>query len=142
MEIEERSEREIAEERDREARRLFVEGLRALADWYEAHPGVLVPKYGHTINVSAEAEEFRASARSGGGWAKMFTDQWVVLRRTFGPIILDVFTPRRAVCTARVVGTRLVPEQPAVPAREEPVVEWDCAPVLGLLDDEAPEGKE
>ena len=45
----------------------------------------------------------------------------------FGPLTLTALIEQSAVCTARIVGTKVLP---AMPERMIDVLEWDCAPIL------------
>lgn len=52
----------------------------------------------------------------------------------------SIFTPRKAVCEARVVGTEEVevPDFTAVPTKkvQRDVIEWDCHPLLESIGDD------
>ena len=105
----------------------FADGLRALADWIDANPGVVdVPEV--TLNVPFfDREEFTEAVKAlGGHREKIAHDSYFVVRRTFGEgVQLDVYMPREQVCRKVVLGTREVPER-VVPARTEEIVEWVC----------------
>ena len=130
----------------------FAEGLRLVADWFEAHPEVELP--------SAEISCYRLHSKTTAGITaralsdhgrceKVFSDTLVELSRMFGVVKLAYYGTRSNVCEQVRVGTRVVPEQyvapkPAteghvVPEHEEAVYEWRCAPLLGKPDVEVTE---
>jgi hypothetical protein len=114
----------------------FAAKLRALATWYENHPNVPPPTDGtleFTIyEFNSKPEEIRAI----GSGDKTYDGDWfryIVTRDGFKLTFSDY---RQNVCTAVVVGKRMVPTQviPAVPAipervieaHEEDITEWQC----------------
>lgn len=128
-----------------EARKKFIDGLRALADWFEAHPDIPTPRGEVAINLYSmdTKEEAATFARALGRCDKRYQDSILYISRRFGAIRLEALFMRDSVCTKRVVGTREIPEQviPArseeiIPARTEEIVEWDCEPILKPSDPE------
>jgi hypothetical protein len=121
--------------------RTFAEGLRQIADWYEAHPETALP-YDNmgsgylTVYHEPETKERVAEiARALGHAEKDFTSisDRFILKRSFNGVGLRFVFDRKAVCTARVVGTRTIAAQPAreaQPEREVDVIEWDCHAIL------------
>jgi len=109
----------------------FTTGLRAMADWYEAHPEAPVP-HDVTIRVSCKdtKEEVARVARLLGSAEKEFGASTFSLIKKFGPLGLAFLFWRATVCERRVVGTRTIPAVAAQPEREEEIVEWDCHPLL------------
>ena len=106
----------------------FVRDLRALADFYTAHPTLPIPvvspvnAFVYTRAELADAARALSTAAKGGSFG------WFYLRKQITPsLILDINVERAKVCTPRVVGTKLVPAQAE---RFEEVLEWDCGPVL------------
>ena len=77
-----------------------------------------------------DADTLRAIARAFGTSEKQFNGDLFSISRQFGALRLKFISDRKAVCTARVVGTRTIPARPAEPEREVEVVEWDCEPIL------------
>ena len=70
---------------------------------------------------------------------KEYTEDYFSLIRSFGPHTLSYFTSRSAVCTAKVVGKKMVEARPSsyfpeVPAHEEDIIEWECSPLLEITD--------
>lgn len=122
----------------------LVGSLRELADWYESHPDMPVPyeldQPMFVFLYGRSAEEVKAILRTLGSFEKHFnepSDGDFEAWKRIGGLTLKFHTKRDAVCTARVVGKRLVPEvvvparkRTVEPAHEVDVVEWDCEPIL------------
>jgi hypothetical protein len=112
-------------------RKDVITGLREYADFLEQHPSVPEPCI-TTFNVFAwSPDEFRAMAREIGAAKKGENGSWLYLRKTFGngAVGFDLNTGRDAICTRKVVGTRIVPAKPATeatPETTEDIIEWDC----------------
>ncbi len=105
----------------------FVAGLRALADWYEAHPEQRRPLGLLNVFVSTKSDLIEAT-RALGTVQKNAYGAWFSVSRSFGGgVTLEVNIARGQVCTRRVVGTTMVPAQPASVVEIE---EWDCDPLL------------
>ena len=103
----------------------YARGLRAIADWYEAHPDIPVP---HTdevgiYGVKETKEEAARIAEALKPCQKAWDGEFFRLKREFDGLILSFVFMRSAVCTARVVGHRVIP---AEPEHVVEVVEWDC----------------
>lgn len=140
------------------ARYEFVEGLRALADFYDTHPDFPLPgnveverasePYHFTFKSNAyrDAEQYAAMVSElGGKREKVERDYsanggaaYLDTVRALSPLVaIGVTTFRETVCERRVVGTEKVmvpdPTAPAAPLVEveREVYEWDCKPVLG-----------
>lgn len=118
-----------------------VQGLRALADFIEANPGLpWDPTYWELGVYGINAEDAAAFARSTGTWDKIpagSDGELLKIQRSFGPIKLGVFARRDEVCEKVVVGTETVaiPDPVALAAVptvevEREVVEWKCRPLL------------
>jgi len=113
----------------------YARGLRAIADWYEAHPDIPVP---HTseIGVYGVEETREEAARIALALApcrKEHDEGAFRLARDFDGLTLKFVFARSAVCARRVVGYRVIP---AWPERVVEVVEWDCEPsVLAEVED-------
>lgn len=114
----------------------FAERLRAVADWYDAHPGVPVP-YLPSLNafIVEGRDEFAVVAKRLGHAEKGIAGDLFYLRVTIAGLNLDFNIGRTEVCEARVVGTREIPARaayhlPATEARTEDVIEWECRSIL------------
>ena len=107
----------------------YVQGLRLLADWYEAHPETELPYEAERVAyIFVEKTGLQALLGAfGGHWTKTARDGLFYATRMFGPLTLTALIAQSAVCTARVVGTKVLP---AMPERTIDVLEWDCAPIL------------
>jgi hypothetical protein len=124
------------------ARREFVQGLRAIADFYDQNPHAYYDGMHLTLNMYAAGREARHTlaemARAFGACNKSYDERTVTLSRSFGEqITLAVFAPRERVCRRVVTGERFLPARivPAtkevhIPARREPLVAWECDPFL------------
>jgi hypothetical protein len=123
-----------AQQKDRED---FIQGLRDLADWYEASTEVKAPWYLSASIYMDDKEEARAVAKSSqGGIDKIYMDGDLTLRKEFGDVVrFSARADRKTVCTAKVVGTEEV-EVPdysvPTPTKKEvrEVIEWQCDPLL------------
>lgn len=110
-----------------------IAGLRAAADWLEAHP-VVATTGDVTIQLDTygddnDRERAGAMLRILGPCAKGWGASMLTLRKMMSPgVQIVAYFWRDAICTARQVGTRTVP---ASLAREEPIYEWDCPALLG-----------
>lgn len=109
----------------------FAIGLRQIADWYEAHQEVKLPELKLSVYTETETPQRAAElVRMLGSVTKEMEPSFFVLTRSFNGIALRFAFYRSTLCTRRVVGTRLIPAQPARPEREEEIVEWDCHAIL------------
>ena len=114
----------------------FTDGLRAVADWYDAHPDISLPE-GCLRGWLSTLEEAAETARALGRCRKEFIGDVFALERDFGGgVALRFLASRGTVCTRRVTGTRMIPAQPAQPERPVDIVEWDCHSVLVQPDDQ------
>lgn len=122
----------------------FIDGLRAIADFYSAHTELPLPQdLGLYVWLSEFSEDKRPVrvrlaewARALGRADKYATDSAFGLQRLFGGVQLKVLASRESVCVARQIGTRIVPAQEE---REVPVYEWDCDPILAGVEEVAGE---
>lgn len=123
---------------DNMQRKGYTDGLRELADWYDAHPEIDIPG-NHELNVSHlnSKDEARALIRALGACKKDYGSSLVTISRNFGSIAVKFLFYRESVCRKVVVGTRDVPEKviPAapeqvIPAHVEEITEWKCEPIL------------
>ena len=120
------------------------QGLREIADFYDAHPELKLP-YNDNISVyNLKGEELADFARAMGKAEKVVDDWSFQLVKTFpSGRTLRTYTGRENVCERVVVGTetvaaQLIPAKEAVliPATTKEVVEWRCPEsILGLTND-------
>ena len=107
----------------------WLDGLRAMAEWFEQHPERIQLTGGwKSVNISifaSDKTELVQLVRELGRVEKIQSNGLFYCRRRFGPHSVDAVTSRSKVCTRVVTGTRLIPEE-IVPAREEEIVEWEC----------------
>jgi hypothetical protein len=140
----------VTENDTRTERQKAVDGIRALADFLEAHPDLDAPDTDRfhvclTWNGDPKAEMAKwARAASHLKPVKDFdSDQFARLLIPFGPTSIEVFANRSQICERVVTGvtqvTETVPDPELVKAvplvevtREIEDVEWVCTP---LLDD-------
>lgn len=115
-------------------RRAYVTGLRALADFIEAHPALPLPYAGSANAYAADKAELQTIAREPGvKWEKAADANFFYLKTRFvGGHSYDVNVDRPAVCRKVVTGTRVIPAKP-----EETVDEfhWICdEPLLAAVE--------
>lgn len=121
----------------------YVDSLRQLADFYEAHSEIPLPGGAAEMRIYQvnSRKDAATLARAFGACEKEYTDDLFYITKKIGAISLcGVFT-RNEVCERVVVGTRIVPERvvPAIqaqpeqviPEQEEEIYEWKCSPILG-----------
>ncbi len=123
-------------------RRHFIEGLRAVADFYEQNADAYYDGMHITLNMyvwgGAARHTLRATARAFGQCDKLYDDRNVTVSRQFSEqISVAVFAPRAKVCRRVVTGVRILPARivPAtneihIPAARIEIVEWQCDPLL------------
>ena len=105
-----------------------ITDLRALADFYEAHPTLPIPVVSPVNAFVYTRAELADAARALGTAAKEGSFGWFYLRKQITPsLILDINVERAKVCTARIVGSKIVPAQAE---RVEDILEWECGSVL------------
>ena len=116
----------------------YAESLKLLAEFYDDVPDDFpVPYVANSFNCyikvfNNKAEQLAQAIKVTqilGGIEKEYFDNFAYLKRKFGELELQFVLDRDAVCTRKVVGTKVVPEQ-TLPARIEEIVEWDCHPLL------------
>lgn len=118
-------------------RRMFIQGLRDMADFFENHPDLKFPHYSG-LNVFVNTREEIAEIARQSTWSKVYAGHWFCLRKQFGSdLTLEINISREEVCRKVVTGTRVVPAMPAMPATEETVeevTEWVCDETSLLAD--------
>lgn len=104
-----------------------IASLHKLADFLEAHPSIELP-YTMGGSVFVELHEARAAMKAApGGWSKQVTDNyWIYERSMPGNVVFSMCVGRAEYCRKIQIGTEHIE---AVPAHDEPIYKWDCAPV-------------
>lgn len=105
-------------------RREYVQGLRELAAFLEAHPALPLP-FACAQNAFVNDKAALASvAKCGGKWEKDASPDYFYIRKAFpGGLSYDVVISREAVCRKVRTGTRI---EPAKPEQEVETFEWVC----------------
>ncbi|MGB8535417.1 MAG: hypothetical protein WCD57_03310 [Acidobacteriaceae bacterium] len=123
-------------------RRQFIEGLRAVAEFYEKNPGAWYDGMHLTLNMyvwgRAARKALIETARLFGRCNKIYDENNLTVSRQFSEqVTLAVFAARARVCRRQVLGSRILPERivPAtselrIPASRVEIVEWQCDPLL------------
>src|SRR6267154_4274583 len=104
-------------------RRQFIEGLRAVATFYEQNPGAWYDGMHLTLNMYAWGRTARKAlietARLFGPCNKIYDENNITVSRQFSEqVTLAVFAARERVCRRVILGSRLLPER-IVPATSE-----------------------
>jgi hypothetical protein len=132
---------------DQRRRQHFIDGLRAVAQFYEENPGAWYDGIHLTLNMyiwGRKAREILArTVKAFGPCTKNYDDTNITVSRKFSDqVTLSVFAARAKVCRPVILGTRILPARtvPArgelhLPATTEQIVVWRCDP---LLQDESP----
>jgi hypothetical protein len=123
-------------------RRHFIEGLRAVASFYEQNADAFYDGMHVTFNMyvwgGAARQTLRDTARAFGQCDKVYDDHNVTVSKLFSEqITVAVFAPRAKVCRRLVTGVRMLParivpatEEVRIPAARVEIVEWQCDPLL------------
>jgi hypothetical protein len=123
-------------------RRQFIEGLRAVAKFYEENPGASYDGMHLTLNMYVWGRTARKAlietARLFGHCNKIYDENNMTVSRQFSEqVTLAVFAARARVCRRVILGSRILPERivPAtsevrIPASRVEIVEWQCDPLL------------
>lgn len=103
----------------------MIAGLRALADFLDAHPQVPCG-YGMSMNTFASSKaELAEIARTAPKWRKSFSGEYAFLVQDFGGgVTYEVNINRETVCRKIVTGTHVEPERIV-----EDIV-WECTDSL------------
>jgi hypothetical protein len=125
-------------------RRHFIEGLRAIAKFYEETPEAYYDGMHLTLNMyvwgGAARQTLAKTAKAFGQCNKVYDDSNVTVSRQFSEqVSVAVFAPRAKVCRRLVLGERMLPARivPAtpkvhIPAARVEIVEWRCDPLLSV----------
>jgi hypothetical protein len=123
-------------------RRQFIEGLRAVAKFYEENPGASYDGMHLTLNMYVWGRTARKAlietARLFGHCNKIYDENNITVSRQFSEqVTVAVFAARVRVCRRVILGSRILPERivPAtsevrIPASRVEIVEWQCDPLL------------
>lgn len=123
-------------------RRHFIEGLHAVAKFYEQNPDAYYDGMHLTLNMyvwgGAARKTLAETARAFGQCDKIYDDNNVTVSRQFSEkVTVSVFAPRGKVCRRVVLGERMLParivpatEEVRIPAARVEIVEWRCDPLL------------
>jgi hypothetical protein len=123
-------------------RRQFIEGLRAVATFYEENPGAWYDGMHLTLNMyvwgRAARKALIETARLFGHCNKAYDENNITVSRQFSEqVTVAVFAARARVCRRVILGSRILPERimPAtnevrIPASRVEIVEWQCDPLL------------
>lgn len=125
-------------------RHKFIQGLRELADLYEASEALPIPPYGVTVTINptvwktpykevddeATRKALKKIIRSMGRGKKekIYNDWSFICRKKFGPIELRVETTRSAICRKVPTGNKVIhaARTEYIPERVEEEYEWVC----------------
>jgi hypothetical protein len=120
----------------------FIEGLRAVANFYEQNPGAWYDGMHLTLNMyvwgRAARKKLAETARAFGRCDKVCDHDHITVSRRFSEqVTVAVFAPRAQVCRRVLLGTRTLPpriipatEELHIPASRVEIVEWKCDPLL------------
>jgi len=119
----------------------YCKGLREIADWYEAHPEIDLPK--KELEVLSFSTENPAIARKAGlalgTFKKEVSDYIYRISKQFSGVSLEFVFYRDKVCVKKFIRTevkkRLIRDPnvivPMIEVEEEiEIAEWDCPPLL------------
>ena len=106
----------------------YAQGLRAIADWYEAHPDM--PRI-HDLSVAGcnGKEQLVEIAQALPSYVEEASGSLYYVIGDFQGVSVKFMVWRTEVCERTVVGKRME-EARVSPAHEEDIVEWKCHPLL------------
>jgi hypothetical protein len=110
--------------------RAYINSLRQIADFLEAHPDLPTP---HSEKLTISTGDLPGVAHQIGSCQKVVDETFYNLQKKFGVITLEFYDFRQSVCKKVSKGTRLIPET-IVPAKPEQVIaaheieefDWVC----------------
>lgn len=120
----------------------FIQGLRAVATFYEENPNAWYDGMHLTLNMfvwgRAARKTLAETAKAFGQCNKIYDDTNITVSRQFSDqVTVAVFAPRAKVCRRIVVGARVLParivaatEEVCIPEARVDIVEWQCDPLL------------
>lgn len=120
--------------------RQFIDAVRALADFLEAHPMPCYCEASAGIFVCTK-DEMLAKGKGMGHLDKVAnkdSDYFKLVKRFSPTVYFQIMTDRKEICE-RIVTKKIVPAKeamvlPAQPEHEVDVVEWKCPPSLLAFD--------
>ena len=126
---------------EQETREQWLSGLEELVKLLRDKPELPLPEtlylysYQCEHNNSDVKAKMATIAKAFVPCEKEYSENDFLLVRSFGPHTLRYYSTRSVVCTAKVVGKKMVEARPSsyypeVPAHEEDVIEWECSPLL------------
>jgi hypothetical protein len=127
---------------DQHRRRQFIEGLHAVAQFYEENPAAWYDGMHLTLNMyvwgRAARKALSDTARAFGRCNKVYDDNNITVSKQFSEqVTLAVFAAKARVCRRIVLGARILPErimaatsEVRIPASRVEIVEWQCDPLL------------
>lgn len=122
-----------------------AEGLRALADLYEANPLMGKPSVSTIYLHPHGREEVAATIKAFGSFKKRESCEptdLIIAHQLTPAVEICAFIPREGICERKVVGSKFVEElvipERVVPAHTEDIVEWECGPMLALTEEQEP----
>lgn len=127
---------------DQLRRRQFIEGLRAVAQFYEENPAAWYDGMHLTLNMyvwgRAARKTLAETAKAFGQCNKVYDDNNITVSRQFSEqVTVAVFAARAKVCRRVILGARILParivpatEEVCIPASRVDIVEWECDPLL------------
>jgi hypothetical protein len=131
---------------DQHRRRQFIEGLRAVAQFYEGNPAAWYDGMHVTLNMyvwgRAARKVLGETARAFGHCSKIYDDNNVTVSRQFSEqVTVAVFAAKARVCRRVILGARILPERVVaatsevrIPASRVEMVAWQCDPLLEQVD--------
>jgi hypothetical protein len=120
----------------------FIQGLRAVATFYEENPNAWYDGMHLSLNMfvwgRAARKTLVETAKAFGQCNKVYDDTNITVSRQFSDqVTVAVFAPRAKVCRRIVVGARVLParivaatEEVCIPEARVDIVEWQCDPLL------------
>jgi hypothetical protein len=127
---------------DQRRRRQFIEGLRAVAQFYEDNPAAWYDGMHLTLSMyvwgRAARKNLSETARAFGHCNKIYDDNNITVSRQFSEqVTVAVFAAKARVCRRVVLGARILPErvvaatsEVCIPASRVEIVDWQCDPLL------------
>ena len=133
---------------EQETREQWFSGLEELVKLLRDKPELPLPtalcmyEYQFSYNNTDVKAKMATIAKAFTPCEKEYSKDNFLLTRSFGPHTLKYYSARSAVCTAKVVGKKIVEARPSsycpeVPAHEEDVIEWECSPLLEIADEKS-----
>ena len=123
-------------------RQQFIDGLRAVAEFYQQNPGAWYDGMHLTLNMyvwgRAARKALIQTARLFGHCNKIYDEHNITVSRQFSEqVTVAVFAARARICRRVVLGSRILPErivaatsEVRIPASRVEIVEWQCDPLL------------